>query len=46
MEVLFENEYDGHTTNYIEVYSKSAREANEMALCDVINLNKGKLVVD
>lgn len=28
--VLFENEHDGHTTNYIEVYSKEERKPNSL----------------
>lgn len=45
IEVLFENEHDGHTTNYIEVYSTAEREANVLDMCVPQKYENGKLYV-
>lgn len=46
IEVLFEREYDGHTTNYLEVESKTSHTPNELKLVKVIAIKDGKLIVE
>ncbi|MBQ9280527.1 MAG: tRNA (N(6)-L-threonylcarbamoyladenosine(37)-C(2))-methylthiotransferase MtaB [Clostridia bacterium] len=45
IEVLFENEHDGHTTNYIEVYSKEEMKPNEIVVKKVKSWENGKVLV-
>ena len=45
IEVLFENEHDGHTTNYIEVYSKEEQKPNEIVRCVARNWDGEKIIV-
>lgn len=45
IEVLFENEHDGHTTNYIEVYSKEEQKPNEIVRCMARNWDGEKIIV-
>ena len=45
IEVLFENEHDGHTTNYIEVYSKEEQKPNEIVRCVDRNWDGEKIIV-
>ncbi len=45
IEVLFENGHDGHTTNYIEVYSEDERNANSLDICVPKKYETGKLHV-
>ncbi len=41
IKVLFENEHNGHTTNYIEVYSNEERKANSLVDVVVIEQKNG-----
>ena len=41
VKVLFENEYDGHTTNYIEVRSQEKRVPNKILDISVIEQKDG-----
>ena len=41
VKVLFENEHDGHTTNYIEVRSKEKQEPNKIVDISVIEQKDG-----
>ena len=43
IEVLFENEYEGHTTNYIEVYSSQVQKANSIVRIKVLGQKDGKI---
>ena len=43
IEVLFENEHEGHTTNYIEVYSAQTQEPNTINLIKVQGQKDGKI---
>ena len=43
IEVLFENEHEGHTTNYIEVYSSQVQEANSIVQIKVLGQKDGKI---
>lgn len=45
IEVLFENEHEGHTTNYIEVYSTQTQEPNTINLVKVQGQKDGKIEV-
>lgn len=45
IEVLFENEHSGHTTNYIEVYSKEEQKPNEIVRCTAREWKNGKLEI-
>ena len=45
IEVLFENEHEGHTTNYIEVYSIQTQEPNTINLVKVQGQKDGKIEV-
>lgn len=45
IEVLFENGHDGHTTNYIEVYSESEQELNKIIKVVPTKFENGKLLV-
>lgn len=41
--VLFENEHEGHTTNYIEVISKNERQPNEIETVLIKEEREGKI---
>lgn len=43
IEVLFENEYEGHTTNYIEVYSSQVQKANSIVQIKALGEKDGKI---
>lgn len=43
IEVLFENEHEGHTTNYIEVYSSQIQKANSIVQIKVLGQKDGKI---
>ena len=43
IEVLFENKYEGHTTNYIEVYSSRVQKANSIVQIKVLGQKDGKI---
>ncbi|MBR3888304.1 MAG: tRNA (N(6)-L-threonylcarbamoyladenosine(37)-C(2))-methylthiotransferase MtaB [Clostridia bacterium] len=45
IEVLFENGHDGHTTNYIEVYSENEQELNKIIKVIPTKFENGKLLV-
>lgn len=45
IEVLFENEHEGHTTNYIEVYSTKVQEPNTIIEVKVQGEKDGKIEV-
>lgn len=45
VEVLFEREKDGHTTNYLEVESEGSYVPNEIVKVKVKNVKNGKLLV-
>lgn len=45
IDVLFENGHDGHTTNYIEVYSESEQELNKIIKVIPTKFENGKLLV-
>ena len=45
IEVLFENEHEGHTANYIEVYSLKNQEPNSIRLVKVLGEKDGKIEV-
>ena len=45
IEVLFENGHDGHTTNYIEVYSENDQELNKIIKVIPTKFENGKLLV-
>lgn len=43
IEVLFENEHEGHTTNYIEVYSSQVQKANSIVQIKALGEKNGKI---
>ena len=45
VEVLFEREHDGHTTNYLEVESEESHTPNEISKVKVKKVENGKLLV-
>ena len=45
IEVLFENGHDGHTTNYIEVYSENEQELNKIIKVIPTKFENGKLFI-
>ncbi len=45
VEVLFEREHDGHTTNYLEVESEESHTPNEISRVKVKKVENGKLLV-
>lgn len=45
IDVLFENEHNGHTTNYIEVYSKDDMKPNTIVKCTAIEFNNSEIIV-
>ena len=45
VEVLFEREHDGHTTNYLEVESEESHTPNEISSVKVKKVENGKLLV-
>ena len=45
IEVLFEREHDGHTTNYLEVESEESHIPNEISRVKVKEIENGKLLV-
>lgn len=45
IEVLFEREHDGHTTNYLEVESEESHIPNEISRVKVKKIENGKLLV-
>ena len=45
IKILFENEHDGHTTNYIEVFSEDVMEPNKVVTLQVKKQINGKLYV-
>ncbi len=45
IEVLFENGYDGHTSNYIEVHSVFKQEVNKIIKVKAMKFQKGKLYI-
>ncbi len=45
IDVLFENGHDGHTTNYIEVYSENEKELNKILKVVPTRFENGKLIV-
>lgn len=45
IEVLFEREHDGHTTNYLEVESEEPHVPNEILRLKVKKIENGKLLV-
>ena len=45
IEVLFEREHDGHTTNYLEVESEESHIPNEISRVKVKKIENGKLLI-
>ena len=45
IEVLFENEHEGHTTNYIEVFSSKIQEPNTIIQVKVLGQKDGRIEV-